>query len=441
MSKERHTVELADGRRVKFTVAHRSGEPHYFVYFRGLNGRRLERSTKEDSRKRAVEAAVQIIKEEYNPRPSGEGVTWDEATAAMVRAMKANNNRPSTIEDYLDTIKILRRFFPASRGPGDITPKLAKEFKAEYLDRKYTRRKPKPVPPPAQPGQGKRRGPKPKPRPEPVAHTRKPRTLEARIRKLRVIWGRWFIKESEYLKENPWEAVALPKLEKLSPRYLKAEEITAFFNWLSARWQGWRLPVLFFTVKSFLGNRILELCCLRSEQLEEGRIVFPADKVKGRKERKALLPPDVYAELKALAGPTFVWEVFPAQLLERLKALGKPCRNVKPDFSPSRLKWWLQDEIADYCEAHPEVKRFSAHAFRKRAMTEAWRLDISLDKAAVAFGCNPSTMRAHYIAMEETEVADEVLSAIAGAVKPVAVSNGQPPASAAPDQKAAGQQP
>jgi hypothetical protein len=135
----------------------------------------------------------------------------------------------------------------------------------------------------------------------------------------------------------------------------------------------------------------------------------------------------VYAELKAVAGPTFVWEAFPAQLLERLTALGKLCRNVKPDFSPSRLKWWLQDEIADYCEAHPEVKRFSAHAFRKRAMTEAWRLDISLDKAAVAFGCNPSTMRAHYIAMEETAVADEVLSTIAGAVKPVAGSNGPLP--------------
>ena len=192
--------------------------------------------------------------------------------------------------------------FPASRGPGDITPKLAKEFKAEYLDRQYTRRKAKPVPPPTQPGQGKRRGPKPKPRPEPVAHTRKPRTLEARIRKLRVIWGRWFIKELEYLTDNPWGAVALPKLEKLSPRYLKADEITAFFNWMSARWQGWRLPILFFTVKSFLGNRILELCCLRSEQLQEGRIVFPADEVKGRKERKALLPPDVYTELKAAGG-------------------------------------------------------------------------------------------------------------------------------------------
>ena len=89
MSQERHTVELADGRRVKFTIAPRSGEPHYFVYFRGLDGRRLERSTNEASRKRAVEAAVQIVKEEYNPRPAGEGVTWDDAAAAMVRAMKA----------------------------------------------------------------------------------------------------------------------------------------------------------------------------------------------------------------------------------------------------------------------------------------------------------------------------------------------------------------
>src|SRR5262249_4926400 len=123
MNKERHTVELADGRRGQFTIAPRSGEPHHFVDLPGLDGQRVERSTKEESRKRAVGAAVQIVKEEYNPRPAGEGVTWDEAAAAMVRAMKANNNRPSTIEDYLDTIKILRRFFPASRGPGDITPK------------------------------------------------------------------------------------------------------------------------------------------------------------------------------------------------------------------------------------------------------------------------------------------------------------------------------
>ena len=50
-------------------------------------------------------------------------------------------------------------------------------------------------------------------------------------------------------------------------------------------------------------------------------------------------------------------------------------------------------------------------------MTEAWKLGIPLEKAAVAFGCNPMTMRAHYIALDETAVADEVLTAIAGTMR------------------------
>jgi hypothetical protein len=56
-----------------------------------------------------------------------------------------------------------------------------------------------------------------------------------------------------------------------------------------------------------------------------------------------------------------------------------------------------------------------AHDFRRRAMTEAWKL--GLPKAAVAFGCNPMTMRAHSIALDETAVSDEVLTAIAGTVR------------------------
>ena len=190
-----------------------------------------------------------------------------------------------------------------------------------------------------------------------MAHARKPRTIDSRLRKLRVIWSRWFIQELEYFKDNPWQQVSPPKLEKFSPRYLTPEEIQGFFAWISERWQGWRLPVLLFTVKSFLGNRILELCSLTSDQLQEGRVVFAADETKGRKERKALLPQEVYAELKALAGRTYVWEAFPAQLRERLAALGKRSTRLRADFSPQRLKWWVQDEIADYCEAHPEVKR------------------------------------------------------------------------------------
>lgn len=231
-----------------------------------------------------------------------------------------------------------------------------------------------------------------------------------------MIWCRWFIKELGYFSETPWKDVSLPKLDKLTPRYLTPEEIRDFFEWIEARWQGWRLPALFFTVKMFIGNRILELCSLRSEQLKGGRIVFPPNQVKGRKGRSAILPPAIFAELQSMSGKTFVWERFPMELLERLTALQRPCNKLKSEFAPRRLKWWLQGEIDDYCKSHPDVERFSAHAFRKRAMTEAWRLGIQPEKAAIAFGCNVKTMMAHYIAMDEVATADEVLSAVAQAV-------------------------
>ena len=91
---------------------------------------------------------------------------------------------------------------------------------------------------------------------------------------------------------------------------------------------------------------------------------------------------------------------------ERGDALEKPMTNLLPDFSPDRLKWCLQDEIAEYCEAHPEVKRFSAHSFRKHAMTEAWKLRIEPQRAAVAYGCNIRTMMAHYVALDQAKEAE-----------------------------------
>jgi integrase len=326
--------------------------------------------------------------------------------------MHANNNRERTIEDYLDTITVLRAVYPTSRGPADITLEQAKAFKSSYQAQGYVRQKK------SEPKIWKGRGRKPKARPEPVAHARAARTVDSRLRKLRSLWGRWFIQELGYVTANPWQGVTAPKLDKLTPRYLSAEEVAAFFAWLAQRWQGWRLPALFCEVKSFLGNRILELCSLTTDQLQAGRVVFAADGTKGRKERQAVLPPEVYAELKASAGPAYVWEKFPEQLRERLQALHRPHHKVLPDFSPARLKGWIQDEIDDYCKAHPEVKRFSAHGFRKRAMTQAWRLKIRPEEAAVAFGCNPRTMMAHYVSMDEVATADAVLKAVAEALDP-----------------------
>ena len=42
----------------------------------------------------------------------------------------------------------------------------------------------------------------------------------------------------------------------------------------------------------------------------------------------------------------------------------------------------------------------------------AYSAGVSLDRASVAFGCNPITMRTYYLTLDETEIADEVLSRI-----------------------------
>jgi integrase len=402
-----HICVLANGRRVPFAIKSRPGDPYYFICFRSRDGRRLERSTKETSQNRAMDAAQALIKEEYEPMKSSASITWDDARATLEQRMRENNNKPRTIEDYTDTLELIRRLFPFTLGPVDITLALAKEFKSIYMGKQFSRGKVK------EPKMWKGRGRKPNPVAKPVSYSRTARTVSSRLNKLRVIWSKWFIEELACLSENPWESVAPPKVDKLTPRYPTGEEIVALFAWLNERWQGWRLPVLFFTVKSFLGNRIGELCALHTDQLQSGRVIFVADTTKGRKERKSILPAEVFAELQAQAGPIWVWERFPVQLRERLEARETSLGKVNPQFSPNRLKWWLQDELADYYAAHPESRRIKAHDFRRKAMTEAWKLDIPLEKAAIAFGCNPNTMRQHYIALDETEIADEVLGAIA----------------------------
>ncbi len=378
MNKERHTVELADGRRVKFAIAPRSDEPHYFVYFRGLDGRRLERSTKEESRKRALEAAIQIVKEEYSPRPAGEGATWDEAAAAMVRAMKAKNLRDRTIGDYKLMLANLRKVYPSSRGPDAITPALAKMFKTRRMEAGLTAC-----------------------------------TVAGNINKLSVIWSKWFIEECEFLAANPWEDVEQPKVDEPEPRYIEPEEQQAFFDWLEKRWNGWRLPVLFFLVKGLVGRRILQLASLPSICLKDGRLVFVSETNKGRRMEYARLPPDIYEELVGLAGPTHLWERYSEQLRTINRAKGRK-GNTK-EFMPERLRRFIQNEVSAYNQENdgrPGFVPFTAHNFRDTAMTRAWDAGIDLDRAALAYGCNRETMKKHYIRKNALAVADAVLEQV-----------------------------
>ena len=86
-------------------------------------------------------------------------------------------------------------------------------------------------------------------------------------------------------------------------------------------------------------------------------------------------------------------------------------------FTPYRLVNWLEDQVVEYLKAHPKVKKFKLHNFRGTAMSRARMAGVSYDDAAVAFGCNPQTMRQHYIALDEVEISDRVMEKIQNGIE------------------------
>lgn len=406
MSKSNEICILPDGRPVKFLLQRRDGrDPFYNVRFVGPDQRRVERSTKCANLKAARDAACRIIRDEYDPKSTAALLPWDEAIARMKDSMRAQNLRDRSIVEYLAVLRTLRKVYPSSRGPIDITESLAKQFKLVRQQKKLS-----------------------------------PRTVVGNICNLAIIWGKWFRDELHILDSNPWDAVELPKLDKPTPRFIEPEEEQAFRAWLLKRWDGWRLPVLFLEVKGLIGCRVLELCAVKSGDFRDGRLTFEAVTTKGRKTRKAKLPESICRELDALAGPTYLWERYSEQLREyhRRKGFENHAKCVK-DFQPHRLKRFLQNEVSEFCQTHPEVRPFTIHDFRGTAMSTAKRAGVSYDEAAITFGCHPETMRRHYITLDEVAVSDAVLDRLQkakevedGSRRPE--NNGGQKADAAPQQ-------
>lgn len=371
---------LTDGRRIRYSLQERGG--YYNACFRGPDDKRKFLSTKERTLKRAEDAACIVIRQEYEPKSSTQQVAWDEALALAEKAMKEQNLRERSIRAYLDQIKRVRRVFPSSKGPAEITPAKAKHFRAALVEKKLA-----------------------------------PYTISTCLRDLTSIWNKWFIGECKLLDANPWDEIERPELDEPEPRYIEPQEEQAFHDWLLKRWDGWLLPVLFFRVKSLVGRRILQLASLPSDRLdEEGRLFFSSRNVKNRHFDYARLPADLAKELQAIAGPTHLWERYVADLraIHARRKTKNHATCVKP-FDPKRLKRWLQQQIADYCEENKDVpgfRPFTAHNFRDTAMTRAWDADIPVDKAAIAFGCNAETMKRHYIRKEKIAITDAVFDQI-----------------------------
>ncbi|MFO0798591.1 MAG: site-specific integrase, partial [Gemmataceae bacterium] len=176
---------------------------------------------------------------------------------------------------------------------------------------------------------------------------------------------------------------------------------------------------LFFEVKAVTGCRLGDLCNLRRTDLQgKNRLVFSPGTTKARKERVAVLPADLFANLKKLSGPVYLWESYATDLPKYLKLRAVPTHRVVPEFDPERLCWWAKDEVDDFNKAHPDKPKLKSHDFRKRAVTEAHRAGMDVDTAAAAVGMSPSTARGYYLAMDQEKAAAQLAEKLASTLRP-----------------------
>jgi integrase len=366
---------LINGTLVHFSVRKFSHLDGYVASFRSADGRRLQRATNMARIGQAIETARVLIENEYTPQVVPLKVTWDHAIARLTARLKTAGLREGTSGYYLKLVRLVRA---ATAAPADLTPAKA----AAWRDALMTT-----------PGRRKKL---------PSVHY-----VAGLLGGLSALWQKWFIDDLKLLSENPWKDVAPPKADRLPVEYATDELIEHFYGWLADRFGDWPFPKLFLSVKAYTGCRLMDLCSLRRAQLEPGRLVFPADTAKGRKERRVPLPDDLHAALEAVGGETWLWENYLPGLTAALKTKGWPTHQMKDAFSPRRLYYWIETLFADYQAANPG-RHLTSHMFRKRAFTLAWEAGIDMRQASIAYGCNVDTLMKHYVAMDEDKVTASV---------------------------------
>ena len=140
MSWQRNYVTLPTGERVRYSLLKRPESNVYFARFKP-NGGRAERSTGCLKNVDAVSAAHRINLEEFGQVATAtETVAWDVARERLEESLLADGKRLRTIKEYLKSLKRLPEMFP-TRGAGDMTERMASDFKTKYAAGRTIRKK------------------------------------------------------------------------------------------------------------------------------------------------------------------------------------------------------------------------------------------------------------------------------------------------------------
>ena len=337
----------------------------------------MERSTKEPNKKRVEDSACAIIRAVFEPEQTRQAPTWGEAKAAVSLRCEAGGVRETSIRRYLSLLNVVRKLYPKTKGPGEITSALAEDFK---LRRKQKVR---------------------------------PTTIAENINGLRFLWKKWLIKSCKLLTTNPWVDVDKPKLDKRKPAVVSVVQKQAFETWLGKKYPDGRLPFLVLDLKSYLGCRLFELAALTPDQLKEGRVCFRADVSKGRRSRECRLPADLDTELLKVSGRKHVFERFQEERRQfyATHGLKTVVARMALQFQPVYLAKWLEHSLMAFRKERPDIAYFKLHSLRATAISEVRGEGMAAEKAAIFFGVTPRVMAAHYEAFDEVSIADEVAEA------------------------------
>ncbi|MGE0607698.1 MAG: tyrosine-type recombinase/integrase [Pirellulales bacterium] len=351
--------------------------------------------TEAEARQKAKWAEVNRITpptEKPAAAPEPVKATWKECRDALARAMEADNLRPSYVADSLLMFDGLMGMFPELKTPADMTSDLANEYKRRRAEAGVS-----------------------------------PWTLRGDLSTLKATFGKWLGRECGLLKVNPFANVKPPRCDDPEVRIVTVAETQALYDWLSKRWNNWRLPLVYLDVLALVGWRATELASMRDQDLlADGHIRAVVATVKTRKEKISWLPADLYDDLAACQSGGWAFGRFFDELRRLLILVRKTPHHAAKvrDFAPNRIVGWFQDELQRFHsereaqwtkEAAKAAERgqpapqkpesFTLHDFRRTAITGLQMAGVSEKETSVIVGATPEVIRKHYKKLDQQAIA------------------------------------
>ena len=383
--KAAETFTLPDGRVVGWGLKTRRGILR--VQFQGPDGTRLEISTGCTRRADAYTEAAKIVLRTYDPTvpvANPGKLSWAQA-AAYIRATP--DLSPESVRNYTLALAVIRKHYPTTKGPGEITPALAERWKREYLSGTYTKT----------PG-GKE-------------YRRSPVTCTTYLRTLRSLWSKHFKRS---VAANPWREVDYPNEPRRKRVKMPADlTIAELLTYFKTRYPNWETPLLFVRVKMLAGCRTLDLCRVPSSDLTDTTLTLRHTKDRG--VRQVPLPDDLAVKLHSLKGPAWLWE----RSLEESKTYRKSVKTAsRAEYQPKTWAHTIAGIFREFSDSRvPGAERVRPHDLRARAITLVAKATGSVDATAEALGLDPQTAR-HYLDRSKAFDGQEVIRKLSDKLLP-----------------------